>query len=53
MLGDIISLSALGKTIAILNSNRAVSDLLEDRSIYADRPQAPMPTDEYLFYRTG
>ncbi|CAE6459643.1 unnamed protein product [Rhizoctonia solani] len=39
---DIISFSALGKTIIVLNSHRAVMDLLEKRAKYADRPQIPM-----------
>lgn len=43
-----MSLSALGKTIVIPNSNRAVSDLLDKRAIYADRPQVPMLTDGRL-----
>ncbi|CUA73135.1 Cytochrome P450 2E1 [Rhizoctonia solani] len=39
---DIISLSALGKTVVVLNSHRAVADLLDSRAKYADRPQIPM-----------
>ncbi|EUC58603.1 cytochrome P450 family protein [Rhizoctonia solani AG-3 Rhs1AP] len=39
---DIISLSALGKTVIVLNSHRAVTDLLDSRAKYADRPQIPM-----------
>ncbi|CAE6501688.1 unnamed protein product [Rhizoctonia solani] len=39
---DIISLSALGKTVVVLNSHRAVTDLLDKRANYADRPQIPM-----------
>ncbi|QRV94505.1 cytochrome P450 family protein [Ceratobasidium sp. AG-Ba] len=45
---DIISLSALGKTIIVLNSHRSVMDLLEKRAIYADRPVIPMISDEKL-----
>ncbi|KAF8600643.1 cytochrome P450 [Ceratobasidium sp. AG-I] len=39
---DIISLRVLGKTIVVLNSHRAVSDLLDKRAVYADRPQIQM-----------
>ncbi|CAE6440227.1 unnamed protein product [Rhizoctonia solani] len=39
---DIISLSALGKTVVVLNSQRAVTDLLDRRANYADRPTIPM-----------
>ncbi|CAE7214750.1 unnamed protein product [Rhizoctonia solani] len=39
---DIISLSALGKTVIVLNSHRAVTDLIDRRAKYADRPQIPM-----------
>ncbi|CAE6430735.1 unnamed protein product [Rhizoctonia solani] len=39
---DVISLSAFGKTIVVLNSHRAVTDLLDKRAKYADRPQIPM-----------
>ncbi|QRW08749.1 cytochrome P450 family protein [Ceratobasidium sp. AG-Ba] len=46
--GDVISLSALGKTIIVLNSHRSVMDLLEKRAIYADRPVIPMISDEKL-----
>lgn len=41
-LGDIISLSILGKTIVLLNSYQAVSDLLDKRAVYAGRPQLQM-----------
>ncbi|CAE6337349.1 unnamed protein product [Rhizoctonia solani] len=39
---DIISFSALGRTIIVLNSHRTVTDLLDKRAKYADRPQIPM-----------
>ncbi|KAF8600648.1 cytochrome P450 [Ceratobasidium sp. AG-I] len=34
--------NVLGKTIVVLNSHRAVSDLLDKRAVYADRPQIQM-----------
>ncbi|KAB5590722.1 O-methylsterigmatocystin oxidoreductase [Ceratobasidium theobromae] len=45
---DITSFSILGKTIIVLNSHRAVSDLLEKRANYADRPWIPMIHDPDL-----
>ncbi|KAH7338656.1 cytochrome P450 [Rhizoctonia solani] len=39
---EIVSLSALGKTVIVLNSHRAVTDLLDKRANYAYRPQIPM-----------
>ncbi|KAG8750031.1 hypothetical protein FRC11_010831, partial [Ceratobasidium sp. 423] len=41
---DIISFSVPGKTVVVLNSQRAVADLLDRRANYADRPAIPMIT---------
>ncbi|OCH84102.1 cytochrome P450 [Obba rivulosa] len=44
--GDIMHLSVLGKSIIILSSPKAVSDLLDKRSSnYSDRPSLPMAGD--------
>ncbi|KAG5646918.1 hypothetical protein DXG03_001994 [Asterophora parasitica] len=41
--GGVIHVSALGQPLIILNSIKAISDLLEKRSgIYSDRPVLPM-----------
>ncbi|KAI0340696.1 cytochrome P450 [Trametopsis cervina] len=41
--GDVISLSVFGKTIVVLNSEKAASELLDQRSaIYSDRPSFPI-----------
>ncbi|KAG9123143.1 hypothetical protein FRC07_000181 [Ceratobasidium sp. 392] len=45
---DVISFNGLGKTIVVLNSYRAITDLVEKRSVYADRPRVPMVTDNRL-----
>ncbi|KAG8736740.1 hypothetical protein FRC10_008982 [Ceratobasidium sp. 414] len=50
---DVISLSAMGKTIIVLNSYRSITDLVEKRAIYADRPRAPMVTEERLMNLGG
>lgn len=43
LLGDVFSLRALGKTIIVLNSEKAASELLEKRGAqYSDRPQFPI-----------
>ena len=43
MLGDVIYLNVLGKSIVMLNSYQAANDLMEKRSsIYSDRPWFPM-----------
>lgn len=43
---DVISLKVLGKTMIILNSTTAVSDLFDKRaSNYSDRPDMPMIVD--------
>ncbi|KAH9925314.1 cytochrome P450 [Fomitopsis serialis] len=44
--GDIMHLSALGKSIILLTSRQAISDLLEKRGhIYSDRPIMPMASE--------
>ncbi|KAG8719081.1 hypothetical protein FRC08_003699 [Ceratobasidium sp. 394] len=50
---DVISLKAMGKTIVALNSYRSITDLVEKRAIYADRPPAPMVTEERLMNLGG
>ncbi|TFK39023.1 cytochrome P450 [Crucibulum laeve] len=41
--GDVVHVSAFGRSIVILNSAKAINDLLEQRgTIYADRPVLPM-----------
>ncbi|KAG8793514.1 hypothetical protein FRC12_002474 [Ceratobasidium sp. 428] len=50
---DVISFSGLGKTITILNSYRSITDLVEKRAIYADRPRIPMVTEERLMNLGG
>ncbi|KAF7369889.1 Cytochrome p450 [Mycena sanguinolenta] len=48
---DIISLNLAGDTVIVLNSLRAVDDLLEDKSaIYSDRPSFPMLNDLMGFH---
>ncbi|KAF7369933.1 Cytochrome p450 [Mycena sanguinolenta] len=48
---DIISLNLAGETVIVLNSLRAVDDLLEDKSaIYSDRPPFPMLNDLMGFH---
>ncbi|KAK1223739.1 hypothetical protein PQX77_013375, partial [Marasmius sp. AFHP31] len=43
---DIIHLDAAGTSIVVLNSAKAINDLLEKRSrIYSSRPPAPMVCD--------
>lgn len=42
IIGDVLSLKLPGKTLIILNSEKAALDLLERRSaIYSDRPRFP------------
>ncbi|QRW12725.1 cytochrome P450 family protein [Ceratobasidium sp. AG-Ba] len=54
---DIISLEAFGRSIVVLNSVQAATELLEGRSaIYSDRPQIPVISDTELLdwsYNTG
>ncbi|QRV81303.1 cytochrome P450 family protein [Ceratobasidium sp. AG-Ba] len=46
---DIISFTIFGQTTVVLNSATAANDLLEKRSsIYSDRPEMMMITDEWL-----
>ncbi|QRV78649.1 cytochrome P450 family protein [Ceratobasidium sp. AG-Ba] len=45
---DIISFTVLGQTIIVLNSAKVAYELLDRRSIYADRPELPMATDPNL-----
>jgi hypothetical protein len=41
--GDVISLNVLGRTIIVLGSEKAASELLDKRSaIYSDRPSFPI-----------
>lgn len=48
--GDIISLTALGQVIVVLNSAEVATDLLVKKSsIYFDRPEIPMLSDERLY----
>ncbi|KAF7369886.1 Cytochrome p450 [Mycena sanguinolenta] len=48
---DIISLNLVGDTVIVLNSLRAVDDLLENKSgIYSDRPPFPMLNDLVGFH---
>ncbi|KAF7369958.1 Cytochrome p450 [Mycena sanguinolenta] len=48
---DIISLNLAGETVIVLNSLRAVDDLLEDKSaIYSDRPPFSMLNDLMGFH---
>lgn len=47
--GNIVSLTALGQTIIVLNSVERATDLLERRSaIYSDRPQLRVISDPDL-----
>lgn len=41
--GGVVHVSAFGQPLIILNSTKAITDLLEKRSgIYSDRPTLPM-----------
>lgn len=49
VLGDVLYLSVLGKSIVILNSEEAAVELLDKRSsLYSDRPRFPMQ-DLFVF----
>ena len=52
-IGDIVHISAMGTSIIVLNSVKAVTDLLETRGAqYADRPKLVMAGELYDFIWT-
>ena len=53
-IGDVVHISAMGTSIVVLNSVKAVTDLLESRGAqYADRPKLMMAGELYDFVCTA
>ena len=43
LLGDVVHLNILGRSVILLNSAESTTDLLENRTtIYSDRPRFPI-----------